>query len=183
MAKETFNSFIRKAQNYGIADFLEIMGELAQESTKKGRLTRVTKELITLGMALHKQCHRCIDIHTTDARKLGAKKKDITQVQKIALFMKATPEKEELWEAWQDSWAEFSLSKGNLEHHERELIALAIGLVMRNEKQITLHAKEALKTHASIEEVFEVVPIALLMDGAPVLSQIPAVVKAVSNTK
>ena len=30
MAKETFNSFIRKAQNYGIADFLEIMGELAQ---------------------------------------------------------------------------------------------------------------------------------------------------------
>jgi len=34
-------------------------------------------------MALHKQCHRCIDIHTTDARKLAAKKKDIKQVQKI----------------------------------------------------------------------------------------------------
>jgi AhpD family alkylhydroperoxidase len=181
MTTESFSSFIKKAQNYGMAEFLEIMGELAQESTKKGRLSRVTKELITLGIALHKQCNRCIQIHTTDARKLGAKKKDITQVQKIALFMKATPEKEELWEAWRDSWIEFSLSKGKLEHHERELIALAIGLVMRNEKQITLHAKEALKSHASPEEVFEVVPIALLMDGAPVLSQIPTVVKAVTE--
>jgi AhpD family alkylhydroperoxidase len=181
MTTESFSSFIKKAQSYGMAEFLEIMGELAQESTKKGRLTRVTKELITLGIALHKQCNRCIQIHTTDARKLGAKKKDITQVQKIALFMKATPEKEELWEAWRDSWIEFSLSKGKLEHHERELIALAIGLVMRNEKQITLHAKEALKSHASPEEVFEVVPIALLMDGAPVLSQIPTVVKAVTE--
>lgn len=182
MAQESFSNFIKKAQNYGIADFLEIMGELAQESTKKGRLSRVTKELITLGIALHKQCHRCIQIHTTDARKLGAKKKDITQVEKIALFMKATPDKEDLWDAWHDSWTEFSLSKGKLEHHERELIALAIGLVMRNEKQIILHAKEALKSHASPEEVFEVVPIALLMDGAPVLSQIPTVVKAVTES-
>ncbi|HID44347.1 MAG TPA: carboxymuconolactone decarboxylase family protein, partial [Chromatiaceae bacterium] len=92
---------VKQARSYGIGEFLEIIGELSQESTKKGLLSRKTKELITFGIALHKHCERCIRIHAEDAKKLGAKEKGLEQVRKISLFMRSTPEKDEhLWSTW-----------------------------------------------------------------------------------
>ena len=41
-----------------------------------------------------------------------------------------------------------------------------------------MHTQAAMEYGATPEEIFEVMPIALLMDGAPALSQIPQLVHA-----
>ena len=57
------------------------------------------------------------------------------------------------------------------------MIALAISIVMQHQEQITLHLRAVLKSGVSVEEVFEIVPLVMLMDGAPTLSQIPVIVQ------
>jgi len=178
----SFMQALKHARSYGIGEFLEIIGELSQESTKKGLLSRKTKELITFGIALHKHCERCINIHAEDAKKLGAKEKELELVRKISLFMRSTPEKDEhLWSTWKSSWKQFVLGKGPIRNRDRELIALAMSIIMQHKKHISLHVKEAMKLGHSGAEIVEVLPIALLMDGAPALSQIPALMKAIEK--
>ncbi len=178
----SFLQSVRKARSYGIGEFLEIIGELSQESTKKGRLGRKTKELITFGIALGKQCERCICIHADDARKLGATRDELEQVRKIALFLRSTPhEDEHLWKTWKNAWKQFVLGKGALATHERELVALGISIIMQHRKHIKLHVRQALKFGRNGAEIIEVLPIALLMDGAPALSQIPHLIKAIEK--
>jgi AhpD family alkylhydroperoxidase len=133
-------------------------------------------------MALTKQCRRCIDIHTKEAIRLHVMPGELTQVRKIALFLKASPrEGGEMWDSWEDSWREYVLGRGPIQHHVRELIALGIALVEQRRDHIQLHARSALDFGAPPEEIFEVMPIALLMDGAPALSQIPHLVDALDN--
>ena len=72
-------------------------------------------------------------------------------------------------------------SKGALATHERELVALGISIIMQHRKQIRLHVKQALKFGRNGAEIIEVLPIALLMDGAPALSQIPHLIKAIEK--
>jgi len=178
----SFMQAVKQARSYGIGEFLEIIGELSQESTKKGLLSRKTKELITFGIALHKHCERCIRIHAEDAKKLGAKEKELEQVRKISLFMRSTPEKDEhLWSTWKSSWKQFVLAKGAIPHRDRALIALAMSIIMQHKKHISLHVKEAIKLGHTGAEIIEVLPIALLMDGAPALSQIPSLMKAIEK--
>ncbi|MBE0509584.1 MAG: carboxymuconolactone decarboxylase family protein [Chromatiales bacterium] len=178
-------SAFKKAREYGIGEYLELLGELSQESTKKGILDRKTKELITLGIALAKGCHRCISIHTEAARKMGAKGKALREVSKLVLFINASPgcDSVDLWDEWRDSWKSFSSAKGPLERAHRELIALGIALVRQQAPHIDLHTRAAIKHGADANAVFEVVPIALLMDGAPVLSQIPCLVDAIDQAQ
>jgi AhpD family alkylhydroperoxidase len=170
-----------KARAYGIGEYLELLGELSQESTKKGLLDRKTKELITLGIALAKGCHRCIAIHTEAAKKLGAKSKELRELNKLLLFTNASPgcDSLDLWDEWRDSWKSFSSNKGPIDRVHRELIALGIAMVRQQHAHIDIHVHAALKQGAKANEIFEVVPIALLMDGAPVLSQIPHLVDAI----
>ncbi|MGF1642198.1 MAG: carboxymuconolactone decarboxylase family protein [Thiotrichales bacterium] len=178
MSNDNFLVSLKKARSYGLHEFLEIVGELSQESTKKGLIGRKCKELITLGIALQKQCNRCIKIHHAESVKLGATAEEISLVNRIVLFLKASPGPGELWSHWEDSWREFALARAALEHHHRELIALGIALVRQQPEHISLHASAALGFGATPEQVFEVMPIALLMDGAPALSQIPHLVQA-----
>ena len=167
----------RKAGQYGLQEFLEIMGELSQESIKKGRLSRLQKELITLGVALFKNCHRCIDIHRHAAETLHATDDETSLIKKVILFMNAAPHGDsELWSDWVDSWNNYSYSRKPERQRLREMTALAIAIVKQHEKQIELHMTTAMATGVVIEEIFEVVPIVLLMDGAPTLSQIPHIV-------
>jgi AhpD family alkylhydroperoxidase len=86
-----------------------------------------------------------------------------------------------LWKAWVDSWREFSLSKGCIDRRCRELVGLGIALVQQDARLIEMHTHAALEYGATPEEVFEVMPIALLMDGAPALSQIPQLVHALEQ--
>lgn len=177
---KSFLSSIKKARQYGLGEFLEIIGELSQESTKKGALDRKTKELVTFGIALAKRCQRCICIHADEAKKVGCNEAQLEQVRKIALFMRSSPGKDEhLWKSWRDSWRQFVLAKGVMLPHDRELVALGISIIMQHKKHIRLHTCAAMEFGANREQVFEVMPIALLMDGAPALSQIPRLVKAI----
>ena len=184
MVDSDFMESLKRARTYGLGEFLEIISELSQESTKKGALCRKHKELITLGIALAKDCHRCIDIHTNAALKLGASDTEMLQVRRVALYIQASPEHHDtdLWKAWMDSWREFSTSKGCIERRCRELVGLGIALVQQDAHLIDMHVKAAREFGASPEEIFEVMPIALLMDGAPALSQIPHLVKALENS-
>jgi AhpD family alkylhydroperoxidase len=179
---DSFKQSLSRAREYGLEEFLEIISEMSQVSTRKGMIDRKNKELITLGMALTKKCRRCIDIHTKEAIRLHVMPGELNQVRKIALFLKASPlEGGEMWESWEDSWREYVLGRGPIQHHVRELIALGIALVEQRRDHIRLHARAALDFGAPPEEIFEVMPIALLMDGAPALSQIPHLVDALDN--
>jgi len=40
MTNEKISQFMQKASDYGLQEFMEIMGELSQGSTKKGLLSR-----------------------------------------------------------------------------------------------------------------------------------------------
>ena len=174
MSNDNTTQFMQKAGEYGLQEFLEIMGELSQESTKKGLLSRQEKELITLGLALYKNCQRCISIHSSEAKRLEASDIQFCNVKKIMFFMKATPHGDgELWDDWVINWKDYSYSKINERRQLREMVALAIAIVMQHEKQIQLHLTAALDVGVSIEQVFEIVPLVMLMDGAPTLSQIP----------
>lgn len=179
-----FAESILKARSYGIEEFLEIISEMSQQSSRKGALGRKEKELVTLGMALAKDCHRCISIHGKIAQDLGASPREITQVQKIALFLNASPRDDAtLWHAWEDSWCDFVKIHGSIDHYLRELIALGIALIRQDKKHITLHAGSALHYGASKDQVFEVMPLALLMDGAPAVSQIPRLVAVLDGAQ
>ena len=132
MQTDNFVQALNKAKGYGIGEYLDILGELSQESNKKGKIDRKTKELITFGMALSKQCQRCIKIHKGTAKKLGATKTETHQVERIALFINASPDDTDhtLWKAWRTSWCEFCLTKGGINHHQRELIGLGIAFTL-----------------------------------------------------
>ena len=174
--------YMQKASNYGLQEFLEIMGELSQESTKKGLLSRQQKELITLGIAIYKNCHRCITIHSEEARRLDANELQFSNVKKVIFFMIATPHGDsDLWDDWVINWKDYSYSKKIERRQLRELVAIAISIVMQHEKQIELHLNAALNADVSIEQIFEVVPLVMLMDGAPTLSQIPWLVSCYEN--
>lgn len=179
-----FDQSLKQARQYGLGEYLEIMGELSQESTKKGALSRKSKELLTLGIAMHKQCHRCIDIHQQEAARLEVTDAEFAQLRKIVLYLTLRPGNQgQLQETLDKAWTEFSLSKGALSRPLRELLALGIALVKQNEADIHRHVGAAIKYGATPEEVYEVLPIALLMDGAPALSQMPVLMEAVQQVQ
>jgi AhpD family alkylhydroperoxidase len=176
----TLAQSLKKSSQYGLPEFLDLIGEISQLSARKGALDRKSKELITLGIAIHKQCRRCINIHTHDAKQHGATEDDIRLVQKTCLFLAASPasDNKEMWQAWSDSWHQFVLSKGDRSHKLREFIAIGIAIVRQSNPHIVLHITDVKEHGATMQEIFEIVPIALLMDGAPAISQVPRVVDA-----
>lgn len=182
MPDTSFAQALKRFTQYGLGEFINIIGELSQESAKNGALNRRAKELITLGVALAKRCQRCIDIHTQDARAQGASDADINQVKKIVLFLNAAPRNDDaMFEQWKASWMQFSHIHGPLAYYERELIALAIAIQRHHADQQDLHILGALSLGATAEQVVEIMPIVLLMDGAPALSQIPSVMRALET--
>lgn len=177
MNDQTSSQLIKKASHYGLQEFLDIMAELSQESTKKGFLSRQQKELVTLGLALYKNCQRCIDIHSEEADRLSATELQLNNVKKVIFFMQAAPQCDSsLWHDWVANWEDYSYSRINERRQLREMVALAVSIVMQHEKQIELHLCAALDVGVSIEQAFEIVPLVMLMDGAPTLSQIPRLV-------
>ena len=91
--------------------------------------------------------------------------------------MNASPHgNSELWCDWVENWQHFSYSRIARRRKLREMVALALAIVMQHKEQIELHLQAALDNGISIEEVFEIVPLVMLMDGAPTLSQIPRII-------
>ena len=88
---------------------MEIMGKLSQESTKKGLPSRQQKELITLALALYKNCQRCIDIHSSEATILNATNLQFCHAKKAIFFMRAAPHGDgNLWDDRVINWKDYS---------------------------------------------------------------------------
>lgn len=109
MTEMSFADGVKKFSEYGLGEFLEIVGELSQESAKKGALDRTTKELITLAFALAKCCHRCVEIHSREGLKLGASEDEIGQVKRTVFFLNAAPWHDDMMiNHWSASWRYFT---------------------------------------------------------------------------
>jgi AhpD family alkylhydroperoxidase len=56
---------------------------------KDGALSRKTKELIAVAVALTTQCPYCIEIHTVKARKAGATEQELAETTLVAAALRA----------------------------------------------------------------------------------------------
>lgn len=86
-------------------DLIKLMGELGTElpsimkgfddlhraSTAEGVLTKKTKELIALGIAITVRCDGCIAFHVNDALKSGASNAEILETIGVAVMMGGGP--------------------------------------------------------------------------------------------
>jgi len=90
-----------------------------------------------------------------------------------AFFKKVSQDMGELGKANPDIMAGFSKmhkaagSDGVLDAKIKELIALAIGIVVRCDGCIAFHVHDALKAGASEEEIVEAIGVAIMMGGGP----------------
>lgn len=70
------------------------------------------------------------------------------------------------------------MKEGELTVKEKELIALAIGLAMRCKPCIYLHTYKCLDVGATREQIIEAAGVAVMMQGGPAYTHIPAVIDA-----
>lgn len=73
------------------------------------------------------------------------------------------------------------MKEGALSVREKELISLAIGLVLRCTPCIDLHVQGCLKAGASREQILEAAGVAVMMQGGPAFTHVPEVIEAVDH--
>ena len=73
------------------------------------------------------------------------------------------------------------MKAGALEVVQKELIALAIGVAQRCKPCINLHVQKCLQAGASREQILEAVSVAVMMQGGPAYTHVPAVIKALDE--
>jgi len=73
------------------------------------------------------------------------------------------------------------MKEGALTVREKELIALGIGIAMRCEPCIYSHVEKCLKVGATPEQILEAAGVAVVMQGGPVYTYIPEVIRAVEH--
>ena len=67
----------------------KIYFDFYQETYKRSKIDRKTKELIAIAVALTTQCPYCIKIHAANARKAGATEAEIAESAMIAAALRA----------------------------------------------------------------------------------------------
>jgi AhpD family alkylhydroperoxidase len=70
------------------------------------------------------------------------------------------------------------MKEGALGLKEKELIALAIGVIQRCKPCIRLHVQNCLKAGATKEQILEAASVAVMMGGGPAYTHIPVVIDA-----
>ena len=70
------------------------------------------------------------------------------------------------------------MKEGALSLKQKELIALALGVGVRCEPCINLHVKKCLDAGATKEEIIEAAAVAVMMQGGPSYTYMPAVMDA-----
>lgn len=65
--------------------------QLHQKSTANGALSKKTKELMALGMAITAHCDGCIAYHVHDSIKAGASREEIMEAIGVAIMMGGGP--------------------------------------------------------------------------------------------
>ena len=72
-----------------------------------------------------------------------------------------------------------TMKDGALTVLEKELIALGIGLALRCVPCINAHTEKAIRAGASREQIIEAAGVAVVMQGGPAYSYLPALLEAV----
>jgi AhpD family alkylhydroperoxidase len=73
------------------------------------------------------------------------------------------------------------MKEGALSVREKELIAMAIGLVQRCEPCINLHVQGCVKAGATREQILEAAGVAVMMQGGPAYTHVPEVITALEH--
>jgi AhpD family alkylhydroperoxidase len=73
------------------------------------------------------------------------------------------------------------MKEGALSLREKELIAMAIGLVHRCEPCINLHVQGCVKAGATREQILEAAGVAVMMQGGPAYTHVPDVIAALEH--
>lgn len=74
-----------------------------------------------------------------------------------------------------------TMKEGALSVREKELIAVGIGLALRCVPCINLHVEKCLKAGATPAQIFEAAGVAVMMQGGPSFTHLPAVIQAVEH--
>ena len=74
-----------------------------------------------------------------------------------------------------------AMKAGALQVKQKELIALAIGVAQRCAPCINLHVQKCLHAGASREQILEAAGVAVMMQGGPAYTNLPAVIKALDE--
>ena len=72
-------------------DLLSAFGALGAAGTKEGALTKKTRELIALGIAISCRCDDCIGFHMQSLIKLKVTREEIEEVAGVAVYMSGGP--------------------------------------------------------------------------------------------
>ena len=71
-----------------------------------------------------------------------------------------------------------TMKEGQMTVREKELVALGIGLAIRCDGCIYVHAEKALRAGASRQQVMEAAGVAVMMQGGPTYTYLPKLVEA-----
>jgi len=71
-----------------------------------------------------------------------------------------------------------AMRDGAMTAREKELVALGIGLAVRCDNCIYAHVQKAVRAGATREQVLETAGVAVMMQGGPTYTYLPAVVEA-----
>lgn len=74
-----------------IPDTMNAFEQLHKSSTDEGALSKKTKELIALGIAITVRCDGCIAFHVNDALQSGANTQEILETIGVAVLMGGGP--------------------------------------------------------------------------------------------
>ena len=71
-----------------------------------------------------------------------------------------------------------TMKEGQMSVREKELVALGIGLAVRCDGCIYVHAEKALRAGATREQIMEAAGVAVMMQGGPTYTYLPKLVEA-----
>lgn len=80
-----------RALRQDIPDVMKGFAELHAAAMKEGALTARTKELISLAIAISKQCDGCIAAHARGAARTGASEAEVAEAIGVAIVMNGGP--------------------------------------------------------------------------------------------
>lgn len=169
--KKLSESYYDKSKGYLMKQLRELAPEqykaflqFDREAFKPGVLTKKEKEIIAVAIAHVIECPYCIDVHTKKAKKQGATLPELTEAVFVVASLKAglviqqllniTDESSNRLKAY-SNFSESTLKEGKLNEKLKVIIAIAVSLVINEQKSIHTHKEYALKLGISQEEISE----------------------------
>lgn len=88
-----YKELVKSMQELGVQapNTMKGFGDLHQASTADGVISKKTKELIALGIAICVRCDGCIAFHVHDSLRAGASKEEIVETVGVAILMGGGP--------------------------------------------------------------------------------------------